>query len=562
LNFSVNTELTRVILSSDLAAFSPNRDGVKDIVRFTPAYKVTQGIDSSVFTILGEDGSEILRHQVPGELEGYTWDGRRQNGQAAPEGNYFAQIVVYYQNGNRSASKTGLVELDTTAPDLSVSADTPVFSPDGDGFKDAVNFTQVSSPEVLWEGRIVDAGNAAARTFFWRGMAENFSWDGADANGNISPDGAYTYIVSAEDRAGNRTRKALGAIRVDTRPVTAFVTAAESGFSPNADGFTDTIELAAYLNLAEGLETWKLEILDSQGAVRKTFPGGAFTSPMKFLWDGRAEDGEVREGAYTARFSAVYAKGNRPQASSTPFLLDITAPEAGIGLSPVPFSPDNDGIDDELTIRFSLHDASPIEGWDMLINDRTGNTFNRFQGRGMPAPSTLWDGRSSTGELVLAAEDYPFVFTVSDVLGNSRQVQGVIPVDILVIRDGDRLKIRISNINFAPNSPEVVLDSSQTGQKNLSVLARLVEVLSKYSAYQVRIEGHANNISGTAREEQQELQPLSLARAQEVKKALVSLGLPERRISAEGKGGREMIFPFSDRDNNWKNRRVEFILLK
>jgi flagellar hook assembly protein FlgD/outer membrane protein OmpA-like peptidoglycan-associated protein len=562
LSFSINTEESPVILSADLTAFSPNRDGVKDIIHFTPVYKVTQGIESSVFTIRSAAGAEILSHRVQGGFDGYTWDGRRQNGQTAPEGNYFADLVVYYQNGNQSVSKTGFIELDITAPDIVVSADTQIFSPEGDGFKDVVNFTQNSSSEPLWEGRIVNTANADVKTFFWKGRAENFAWDGADANGNISPDGVYSYIISAEDRAGNRTRKALRDIRIDRRPVTAFVTAAENGFSPNADGFRDTIELGLYLNLTDGLETWKLEIEDSKGVVRKTFSGGGTIPSMKFLWDGRAEDGGFHEDTYTARFSAVYTKGNRPRASSTPFLLDITAPEANVGFSPIPFSPDNDGIDDELLISFSVRDASPLDTWNLTINDRTGKMFNQFSGKGMPAPSIIWDGRSSAGELVLAAEDYPFVFTVSDILGNRRQVQGVIPVDILVIRDGDRLKIRISNINFAPNSPEVILDSSETGRKNLSVLTRLVEVLTKYSAYQVRIEGHANNISGTAREETQELKPLSLARAQEVRRALISLGLPERRITAEGKGGQEMIFPFSDRDNNWKNRRVEFILVK
>ncbi|MDR1316819.1 MAG: gliding motility-associated C-terminal domain-containing protein [Spirochaetales bacterium] len=563
LNFSINTEETPVILSADLTAFSPNRDGVKDTVRFTPVYKVTEGIEASVFTIRGAaDSQEVLTHQIRGKLEGYTWDGRTQAGRTAPEGNYVAGLIVYYQNGNQSASKTGLIELDIMAPDISVSADTAIFSPDGDGLKDTVNFTQVSSLEPLWEGKIVNAENTAVKSFFWKGRVENFAWDGSDDIGNKAPDGVYSYIISAEDRAGNRTQKALRDIRVDRRPVTAFVTVSETGFSPNGDGFKDTAGFAAYLNLADGLETWRLDIEDSKGIVRKTFSGGDFTSPMTFIWDGRADDGRVYEDTYTARFSAVYAKGNRPRVSSTPFLLDITAPEAEIRLAPVPFSPDNDGIDDELTINFSVRDASPIDAWDFVINDRTGKMFNRFSGKGMPAPSSIWDGRSSTGELVLAAEDYPFVFTVSDILGNSRQVQGVIPVDILVIRDGDRLKIRISNINFAPNSPEVILDSSETGRKNLSILTRLVEVLTKYSAYQVIIEGHANNISGSAREEKEELQPLSLARAREVRNALVSLDLPARRITATGRGGEEMIFPFSDRDNNWKNRRVEFILVK
>ncbi|MDR1933049.1 MAG: gliding motility-associated C-terminal domain-containing protein [Spirochaetales bacterium] len=563
LSFTINTEETPVILSADLSAFSPNRDGVKDVIRLTPVYKVREGIESSVITIRkAETQEELYASQARGGITSLIWDGTNQAKQALPDGNYFADIAVYYQNGNASVSKTGVFEIDTKAPQVQLASDTPIFSPDGDGFKDMVNFTQISSSETLWEGKIINTNNADVKTFYWKGQAENFFWDGTDSNDNKAPDGVYSYIVGAEDRAGNRTRAVIRDIRLDTRPVRAFITASETGFSPNGDGVKEGVDLGAYLSMTDGLESWRLELKDSRGVLRKTFTDIPFRSPMKFTWDGKADDGEIYEDTYTAEFSAVYDRGSRPRVSSTPVLLDISAPEADIGLAPIPFSPDNDGIDDELSISLAVRDESPINAWNLLINDRTGKMFITFEGKGMPASSIIWDGRSSTGELVIAAEDYPFVFTVSDAVGNTRRVEGKIPVDILVIRDGDKLKIRISNINFAPNSPEVILDSSETGQKNLSVLRRLAEVFTKYSGYQVLVEGHANNISGTAREETEELAPLSLARAQEVRKALVAMGLPARRITAEGRGGRQMLFPFSDRDNNWKNRRVEFILLK
>jgi outer membrane protein OmpA-like peptidoglycan-associated protein len=64
------------------------------------------------------------------------------------------------------------------------------------------------------------------------------------------------------------------------------------------------------------------------------------------------------------------------------------------------------------------------------------------------------------------------------------------------------------------------------------------------------------------REEKEELAPLSLSRAEAVKNALVALGLKAERISVAGLGGTAPIVPFGDEENRWKNRRVEFILLK
>jgi outer membrane protein OmpA-like peptidoglycan-associated protein len=41
---------------------------------------------------------------------------------------------------------------------------------------------------------------------------------------------------------------------------------------------------------------------------------------------------------------------------------------------------------------------------------------------------------------------------------------------------------------------------------------------------------------------------------------LVGLGVERARLSSVGIGGDRPIVPFEDRDNWWKNRRVDFIL--
>ena len=58
------------------------------------------------------------------------------------------------------------------------------------------------------------------------------------------------------------------------------------------------------------------------------------------------------------------------------------------------------------------------------------------------------------------------------------------------------------------------------------------------------------------------LVPLSEARADTVKQMLVEYGVDESRLSTVGMGGRQPVVPREDRDNWWKNRRVEFILNK
>ncbi len=90
----------------------------------------------------------------------------------------------------------------------------------------------------------------------------------------------------------------------------------------------------------------------------------------------------------------------------------------------------------------------------------------------------------------------------------------------------------------------------------------MAEIFQKYDAYRIKIAGHAVNITGTEREEVEELQPLSLARAESVKDALVERDISANRITTVGQGGREPLVPHTDLENRWKNRRVEFILIR
>jgi outer membrane protein OmpA-like peptidoglycan-associated protein len=65
-----------------------------------------------------------------------------------------------------------------------------------------------------------------------------------------------------------------------------------------------------------------------------------------------------------------------------------------------------------------------------------------------------------------------------------------------------------------------------------------------------------------AKEETGELLPLSTGRADLVKKLLADNGVDPKRLSTKGMGSSEPVVDFKDTQNRWKNRRVEFILIK
>jgi outer membrane protein OmpA-like peptidoglycan-associated protein/flagellar hook assembly protein FlgD len=568
LRFAIDTQATEVFLSTDLGVFSPNADGVKDRLTIQPRLKVTEGVASWELRILDSTGKAVRsvqgRSRAPQE---FPWDGLDNQGRRLPDGSYRAELVLDYQKGDHHEVRTSAFVVDTVAPTIDVAAELSLFSPDGDGEKDELPVRQSSSAEELWEGQFLDARGQPVRTFFWKGQAQGFRWDGKDENGNKIPDGAYGYRIRSTDAAGNSVSRELRGLAIDTRPTAVFVTVSSDGFSPNGDGVADAIELKPYVSLSEGIQSWTLEMVHAEAGVQRAFSGAA-PVPPQIVWDGRKESGAAPEGAYQAVLRVSYQKGNKPVAQSTAFRLDVSAPVVDLKVAPQPFSPDNDGVDDELTITVKVQEAGAVADWRLEILDPVGNPFWSFAGKGMPSERIIWDGLSSTGELVQSAEDYLLRFAIRDRLGNQKTYETVIPVDVLVIRDGDRLKIRISSITFPPNSADLALVAElEKAARNDKTLKRLAEIFKKYGSYRILIEGHANitrfwSKAEADKENQQELIPLSLSRAEAVKRALVSLGLDANRISVSGMGGSTPIVPFDDEANRWKNRRVEFILIK
>lgn len=564
--FQLDTEETPLLLSAEHKFFSPNGDGVKDSIRLFPRLEETSGIRTYTLSIQDSTGEIVRTFQgrtnVP---ESITWEGFDDEGEKAKDGEYSAKMNVLYEKGNEPEATTRPFILDTTAPSVVLDTQYRLFSPEGDGNKDSLEITQDTSEEEVWHGVITDSEGNQVREYYWKGRAPDLSWDGTDEDGNSVPDGRYTYTLKSEDRAGNRSESSINEIEVDTKPTTIFVVVDKDAISPNNDGVEDSLEIQTIINNDKGLMNWTLEITHTLGEIIKTFQGTGI--PEKIIWNGRNESEKVIEGEYTAILKAEYIKGNKPISKSLPFTVDISPPEVGINMDPLPFSPDNDGLEDELHIYLNVEDLVGVEEWRLDIKDPKGVDFYSFHGKGVPSNELVWDGISDEGELVMAAEDYPWIFTAVDKVGNEIQKRGKIPVDILVIRDGDRLKIRISSIIFAPNSPQLAQDDNEVRDKNQRVLTRLAEILNKYKSHFIRIEGHAvsvywSNPERAKREEEEELKPLSLARANTVKEALIERGVREDRIQVRGLGGTEPIVPHSDMDNRWKNRRVEFILIR
>jgi len=569
ISIRIDTEKKPVRVSTDLVYFSPFGNGPKTRVRITPSLAVTTGVDSYTVQVKGSDGAVVRtytgRAKAPADV---LWDGIDDNGKRVSDGKYTAALAVAYSNGSKPTAESTAFYVDNHVPQITVSSPALLFSPTADSKLQAVAIKQASSTEDLWEGQVNDSAGKKVRGWFWKGSAADFAWDGKDDNGNLMPDGYYSYVVKATSRAGISTTKELKGIQIDTRPTPVYVTADSDGFSPNGDGFRDTINLNPLVTLKDGITDWKLSMVEATAGEQQVVSGTG-PVPASWNWDGKDKTGlrAAPDGLYTAVLTVDYAKGNVATAKSTPFRLAVTPPKVDLTLDGIPFSPDNDGVNDELGINLKVDDPVAIDSWQITILDPENHPFTSFAGKGAPSEKIIWNGTSSTGELVQSAEDYPMTFTIKDALGNVTTVQKTIPVDILVIKDGDKLRVRISSITFQANTADYTNVEPDKAAKNQATLQRLSEIFKKYSKYKIQIEGHANlvNFDNPAKakvEQEQELLPLSKKRADSIRDALVSLGIDAGRITTVGIGAAAPVVPFSDLDNRWKNRRVEFILVR
>ncbi len=579
----IDTEKKAVRLSADQRSFSPNGDGVKDQVRFTTSVLSKDKVKSFVLTVEAADNATSVSRiwkGTNGLADSYTWDGLDGAGIKVPDGRYLARLKVSYQNGDEVEAQTPALVLDSIAPSISASAAPLLFSPNGDGRQDLVTISQSSSAEEAWLGSIIAADKGVIRSFTWKGQAPTFTWDGTDEAGNLVKDGSYSYEVASTDAAGNKGQAAVSGMVLDNRVATAFVTASETGISPNGDGYKDFVSFSAIVTLKEGISAWRLAVTDKAGVEQRVY-SGTKEVPARIDWDGKDIAGKVLQGDYAAFLSVDYLKGDRSTAKSSLVSSDVEGPSAAISVTPEYFSPDNDGVDDELTFAIAVSDASSITDWKLEIAETAvveggssakpgERSFISWGGKGAPAPSIVWDGRSSRGELVEAATDYPFYFTIKDSLGNVTKLKGSLAVDVLVMKDGDRLKIKVPSIVFRANYADFVDLDAATIERNAKVIKRIAQILNRFKDYRIRIEGNANSVgkiiddtpARIADEETKELVPLSLGRADLVRKLLIEDGVDAARLTTTGLGSSEPVVDFKDAVNRWKNRRVEFVLIK
>lgn len=375
------------------------------------------------------------------------------------------------------------------------------------------------------------------------------------------------------------------------------------GFSPLAAPPNHTLTVSIRWGDPSQLTEWALAFVGDSGEAVRTFRG---TDALPFVdWDGKTDAGTLApQGRYQAVLQTVAAGTMVERARSLAFLLDIVPPTGSITVTPQPFvlGPADVLVQPPsvMEIRLTLvSGAAPWTTWRLAVLHPDGRRFRDFINEDHRDNRIVWDGRAINNAQLEAGVTYRLEAEVYDVYGNPGRIMGSLQVDarpvevvvaeappveapatvaappvpapapppqtttVSVTLDG-RLLAELP-LYFPPYSSNLEAVTGERKVSNDAALARLVELLQEAAGTQVQVVGHANQVlyhdPVKAEYEQREtLIPLSLARAQAVKKALSDAGLDGASLTPTGVGAADPVAPFSDPVNRWKNRRVVLTL--
>ncbi|MBN1621996.1 MAG: OmpA family protein [Endomicrobiales bacterium] len=407
----------------DFDIFSPNADGVKDEATFTLTSQDLNGINSWLLNIADKDNNVVKSFSGVGDVKpAIIWDGKDDFGLDVNDGMYNFYLIAQDNAGNRDQTPTKQLQLVREAKVSSIKAKPKVFSPNNDGIKDIIDISifaaDVSAVEH-WKLNVLNSQSKIVRTFSGKkAPPQRIIWDGLDEKGKTCTDGTYNLVLSETDSAGNTVSTLPVIIDLDSTPPICRVNADNKIFSPNGDKIFDITTLS--YNVTDSHQVmWKLSIINDTGKQIKAIEGKSDNPKDIIKWNGKDdEENNVADGIFNYLIEAEDVAGNKTKTTPESIQVDRTAPIIHSKTSLMLFSPNRDGILDEVEFSLEIYDASPLKEWKLGIKNESGKTVRTFKGIEIEKKGIVWDGKGDDG-VVLPDGTYLWYVFAEDMVANS-----------------------------------------------------------------------------------------------------------------------------------------------
>jgi len=424
-----------ITVSSNITAFSPNGDGVKDTMNIVHNIKSGEGdiFEAKIVNAAGGTFKTFEFGTNPPKV--IVWDGIGDNNTQPVEGIYTYIITGRDRVGNSTIASLGPIKLVTGFEEVAVEPDEYIISPNGDGIKDSAAFKlHASSMEgiVEWKLDIRDRNNTSVRSFNNQNMGQllptEVVWDGKTDTGAQADDGLYSAVLSVLYDAGNNPISKPKDIRIDTQAPSIEVYVEDLNISPNNDGAKETLTIYQRMR-GDKDDTYTGEIRGPGGAVVKSF-NWVGNPPVEIVWDGRDDSGNpLAEGIYSYSVRGEDAAGNKAEESITDIVLTTEYEKVSLLASERGISPNNDGAFDAVVFTPVLTSEKGLISWSIGIIDSQSRLIRKIDGNGTPPAAVTWDGTGEDGSLVPDGE-YGYTMRLTYESGNHPESKpGTITVD-------------------------------------------------------------------------------------------------------------------------------------
>lgn len=470
-------------ITSGTQYLSPDSNGVQDTATLSFSVKVYVKSDEGYVPEYGlqilDSTGKVMKEVVETEksdigwfssiFRGYSeftldrsisWDGTDQEGNIIDDGVYNVKLWVVDSSKNRKDIDVDNFIVDTQKPEaIVVSPDELIFSPNKDDFLDTLEISHTqATEEALWEASVLNDAGDIVKSFSFKNEAPGkVDWDGTDNSGLALPEGTYSYILSSTDEAGNESDSIiLEGIILDLTITSIDLVIDNPAISPDGDGVKDSMVVYMDQAVKEGIETWEWQIRDNYGKVYWKVSGSGEV-PKEVQFDGTDSDGNpMPEGNYNFVNIVTYENGNRPT-STEQFIIDVSAPDISVVVTNPIFSPNGDGIKDEVKIKLK---SSEVVVWEGSILDATGKEIVSTSSD-ITTSLIVWDGNSKGGA-ELPNGNYTLVAAFTDSAGNSTSIN---PSSLNLNRDPVSIALKTAkgfspDKNGASDSLIVLVDSN------------------------------------------------------------------------------------------------------
>lgn len=238
----------------------------------------------------------------------------------------------------------------------------------------------------------------------WDGTYRN---PGAPEDGQLVPDGDYTYQITLLDSSGGRAQTPPFNVTVKNKKVTIdYIRATYRIFSPTGQRPFISIEQSGSRE-----SFWEGKFIDSSGRVVRSFKWENTEDslvydipPSNFIWDGKDQAGNILpEGAYTYVLQGHNRAGSQvEQTFGDPFIISSKPGLLSLTSDLKFFSPLAEGLPRVVTFKPQDSGTEGLNSWNFSISAQNNSKLSLWSQSGTNGfpNSIIFDGKNTSGQIL------------------------------------------------------------------------------------------------------------------------------------------------------------------